>query len=631
MAWSVKYDPGIAGTNTPVTPSTGAVGLVGQAVQLALGIAPASGSLTIAGQVPSVVASGGTTDPFSSYTSYIADTSFAGTDGTVTTVSWNGATITGPTYKPDANGTCLPACNAAAAVNGGAGQRVCLLLNQVWAKEVAPPGEGTGPSALFVIQGDPASTAATQPYIDGQNTPSGYANANTTAIRLGAYISGGSPVSRSNKYVCIYNVGFKNFTDGTAGAAFITLHNGGGNTDGAQVLYCNGNYIRGTGAGGENGAVVTTDHGDSSSLEIGYCTFYDCTQTSGVANYNCVLIGIYGTVPHIHHCRLYGSYSAFHIKFAPTVVPNGIVFERNIVSDCPGGMFSAEAGGEDVGYNGVEISNCLMVWTHFNDTLYGSPADAAFYSDFGALSNTSAPLNVTIKNVTVSSDIGKASATYSALLNTVTGNVTVKDNVFLGANPIQVTSLYTKTTDVSLTWSAGVATVTLTGGNSLPLGMPSTWTGYIRGVTPSGYNGTFTCTKVSSTVYTYPLASNPGGAATVLGVMKYALGSFSECDYNYYFNPTVFYPQLNGTPGSVSGLAAWKSVHTNYPAFLGLSADPDTHGGDISLFSAPYNTIAGCFPSYASYNYQPAAGCPLLTASSTGGPVGYDWTDCGPG
>ncbi|CAM5998813.1 unnamed protein product [Sphagnum balticum] len=53
----------------------------------------------------------------------------------------------------------------------------------------------------------------------------------------------------------------------------------------------------------------------------------------------------------------------------------------------------------------------------------------------------------------------------------------------------------------------------------VPHGIPSgdTVLGTIVGVTPSGYNGAFPCTYVSSTSFTYPLTINPG-AVTVEGV-----------------------------------------------------------------------------------------------------------------
>lgn len=67
----------------------------------------------------------------------------------------------------------------------------------------------------------------------------------------------------------------------------------------------------------------------------------------------------------------------------------------------------------------------------------------------------------------------------------------------------------------SLVWSGGTVTATtavphgFTVSDTLPL--------TIAGETPSGYNGTFTCTITGASTFTYPLASNPG-SQTVAGV-----------------------------------------------------------------------------------------------------------------
>jgi hypothetical protein len=67
----------------------------------------------------------------------------------------------------------------------------------------------------------------------------------------------------------------------------------------------------------------------------------------------------------------------------------------------------------------------------------------------------------------------------------------------------------------TITWSTGVVTVTTTTPHGIPSG--DTIPVIISGCTPTGYNGTFAATYVSSTSFTYPLAVNPG-AITVKGV-----------------------------------------------------------------------------------------------------------------
>ena len=60
----------------------------------------------------------------------------------------------------------------------------------------------------------------------------------------------------------------------------------------------------------------------------------------------------------------------------------------------------------------------------------------------------------------------------------------------------------------TITWSAGVVTVTTTTAHGIQSG--DTIPMIISGCTPTGYNGTFAATYVSSTVFTYRLAVNPG-------------------------------------------------------------------------------------------------------------------------
>lgn len=60
----------------------------------------------------------------------------------------------------------------------------------------------------------------------------------------------------------------------------------------------------------------------------------------------------------------------------------------------------------------------------------------------------------------------------------------------------------------SLLWSQGLVTVTTTAPHGLSIGVPTPVS--IVGVIPQGYNGTVTATATSTTVFTYPLAVNPG-------------------------------------------------------------------------------------------------------------------------
>ena len=64
----------------------------------------------------------------------------------------------------------------------------------------------------------------------------------------------------------------------------------------------------------------------------------------------------------------------------------------------------------------------------------------------------------------------------------------------------------------TIVWSAGTVTVVTTAPHGIPSG--DTIPMIISGCTPTGYNGTFAATYVSSTSFTYPLAVNPGIIST---------------------------------------------------------------------------------------------------------------------
>ena len=78
-------------------------------------------------------------------------------------------------------------------------------------------------------------------------------------------------------------------------------------------------------------------------------------------------------------------------------------------------------------------------------------------------------------------------------------------------------------TIVAATWASGVATITAAGGP--PGGFSVGESVTISGMTPSGYDGTFTIVSVlSSTQFTYALTTNPGAAAAFGNVTPNAGG-----------------------------------------------------------------------------------------------------------
>jgi hypothetical protein len=136
-------------------------------------------------------------------------------------------------------------------------------------------------------------------------------------------------------------------------------------------------------------------------------------------------------------------------------------------------------------------------------------------------------------------------------------------------------------------------------------------------------------------------------ASTAMGASS--ADTFSVVDHNVYGvgtrwnlgwqqGPYTFDYQYNS-------FAEWQAAYTRPlaagggpaakppPDFAALPAshNPDPHGLWIPNLRAPFNTLLGSFPNSAARDYTIAAGSPLLTASSSGGRVGYDPANIGPG
>jgi hypothetical protein len=517
----------------------------------------AQGTFSLTGESAALAHSGASSffaDPFSAYTSYIADQTFSGTNGTVGTRSWNGSTITAPIYGPDSNGLPQPAINAAAAVNGGAGQRVCLLAGQTWTNltlTVAlkiPSLSGTSDSSRFAIQGDPAASATTMPIISGGGNPGG-------AFTIGAGNADATygpnyGWSAANPYVTIRKLEITNYVGSATGQQLgFGILLGSNNYNGFVVEYSKIHMLRfyqgGTGA---NGPVFTTSPGDTATFAVRYNKLYDMVSIGGQATVPFAAIETYGGVFDIHHNEVYEMPTFFAGKVLTPVTPNGSI-HQNLVHDVVD-MIEFEAGGENTGINGIAIYGNLFYWKSLNDSVFGPASGASVWNDFGSTGNTTYPTGVQFYNNTIDANIGGAGALM--FWNQDTSNVQWYNNIALGGYPIAV--------------------------------------------------------RANSTA-----------------------ASFTFCDYNFYFNPQIFYLNESGSPASVVSFSAWQSAHTSYPSFTGLTANPDVHGADIHAMSAPWNTAAANFPNSASYDYTIATGSPLKGAGQGGVDPGYTPTDCGPG
>jgi hypothetical protein len=113
---------------------------------------------------------------------------------------------------------------------------------------------------------------------------------------------------------------------------------------------------------------------------------------------------------------------------------------------------------------------------------------------------------------------------------------------------------------VAIAWNSGTATVTM----AAPHGIANAtvFQATIAGVTPVGYNGTFTATVTGASTFTYPLVANPG-AVTIQGTMVPASAAELFAMVQTFFAQgsglSCYVLELGlGTPANgVTALTAW--------------------------------------------------------------------------
>jgi hypothetical protein len=115
--------------------------------------------------------------------------------------------------------------------------------------------------------------------------------------------------------------------------------------------------------------------------------------------------------------------------------------------------------------------------------------------------------------------------------------------------------------------------------------------------------------------------------------------SFTQIDYNVYAGAKTwalgFGAQSYAYKYVYNSFSAWqnavsKPISAGVPPDLN-GRDPDKHGLWIPNLTAPFNTIENVFRGHAARDYTISSGSPLLTASSSGGRVGHDPMNIGPG
>lgn len=115
----------------------------------------------------------------------------------------------------------------------------------------------------------------------------------------------------------------------------------------------------------------------------------------------------------------------------------------------------------------------------------------------------------------------------------------------------------------SATWASGVVTVTTAAPHGFPIGTIEVT---LAGFMPVAYNGTFLGTVTSTTVFTYPLATNPGSTTVVGTVTEEDVAELVAMATTYFAQGSansVYVLELG--PGSataaVAALAAWMTAN----------------------------------------------------------------------
>lgn len=181
----------------------------------------------------------------------------------------------------------------------------------------------------------------------------------------------------------------------------------------------------------------------------------------------------------------------------------------------------------------------------------------------------------------------------------------------------------------SISWASSVVTVVTAAAHGIPAS--TTLRGTISGAIPSGYDGTFACTYVSSTSFTYPLASNPGSETTT-GVFELAAVGELAAMGNTFFaqgaTQAVYVMELGpGTPAAgVTALAAYiLSPTTQFYRYL-LPVEWDTESTAVTLAKQYDGTTAKLYfhvtttvATYSSWTMQPIKSA-YLTRQSPSAP-----------
>lgn len=137
---------------------------------------------------------------------------------------------------------------------------------------------------------------------------------------------------------------------------------------------------------------------------------------------------------------------------------------------------------------------------------------------------------------------------------------------------VGTTSILISEANASLTWAIDTATVVTATPNVFITGDSAT----VAGVTPAGYNGTYSITVVDASTFTYPLAVDPTGPSTVHGTSEVTIAGA----------PTASAWTSNKVTTTVTGHGYVGTPSLTFGAFT-----PSTYNGAKTVTVTDVNTL----------------------------------------
>lgn len=298
------------------------------------------------------------------------------------------------------------------------------------------------------------------------------------------------------------------------------------------------------------------------------------------------------------------------------------------------GFYPCDTNGAD-SYN-ITARNVIGIETVASSSVSNGGAVPVFAA-------TISPAPTPTITVTLADHGYQVGATFPVLVSTDIGGTSLFGNYIVTSVPtadtftISADSAPTNAIAISAaSWLAGTAAFTLSSDAIIPVGSSVT----VSGMTPSGYNGTFTVTASAAGSFSVAIASNPG-AATVMGVAtadtaEYAMNG-GEAQVTFYIGQKATSPPAGygdggyGDGGYGTGIAFSGSGRQ----FTGVSIVGDgatataTTGADIEIIAGSVVNVSGSTDFDGDYVVLAAAPGTItfasgVTATNTGATITVD-------